>query len=140
VKNKKPKVPIAFPFVLDELSELAPLVRPMFGCHAVYVHDKLVLILRERESHPDDNGVWVAVREGNHERFAKEFPSMRSIGLFGPGPTGWQVIPADSNSFEEDVVQICRYVLKRDPGIGSIPKAKRPKKAKRKARTALRRS
>ena len=33
-------------FVLDALASAAPTTRPMFGCLAVYVEDKIVLILR----------------------------------------------------------------------------------------------
>ncbi len=38
-------------FVLDALAPLAPTTRPMFGCLAVYVEDKIVLILRDRAIH-----------------------------------------------------------------------------------------
>ncbi|HXZ42789.1 MAG TPA: hypothetical protein VEG68_18770, partial [Terriglobales bacterium] len=32
-------------FVLDAIAPLSPYTRPMFGCLAVYVQDKIVLIL-----------------------------------------------------------------------------------------------
>jgi hypothetical protein len=39
---------LPYEFVLDALAPLSPWTRPMFGCLAVYVEDKIVLILRER--------------------------------------------------------------------------------------------
>lgn len=45
VKKHKP-VPHAF--VLDAIASLSPYTRPMFGCLAVYVKDKIVLILRDK--------------------------------------------------------------------------------------------
>jgi hypothetical protein len=123
-----PKKPIPYPFVLEALERAQPYTKPMFGCTAVYVGEKIVLILRERDNSPKDQGVWLATTAEHHESLAKDFPSMRSIELFGPGPTGWQVLPAKSDDFEEAVLKACRFVLKSDPRIGKVPKARRPKK------------
>lgn len=43
---------------------------------------------------------------------------------FGPGPTGWQVLPVNSDDFEESVIKACQLVIKRDPRIGKVPKIK----------------
>src|ERR1019366_10222917 len=53
--RKRPKK-IPFDFVLAELEELGPVTRPMFGCHAVYVDDKIVFILRDKSDPRDDDG------------------------------------------------------------------------------------
>ena len=119
---------VPFDFVLTELDELGPTTRPMFGCTAVYVEEKIVLILRDRPSHRDDNGVWVATVREHHETLRRELPSLRLINvLAGGGETGWQNIPADAATFEDDVLRACELVRSRDPRIGKIPKAKRPK-------------
>ena len=55
----------------------------MFGCLAVYVEDKVVLILREKREVTEDNGVWLATTEVHHQSLRREFPNMRSIRLFG---------------------------------------------------------
>ena len=47
-------------FVLDALIDVSPTTRPMFGCLAVYVEEKIVLILRDKPSGEADNGVWLA--------------------------------------------------------------------------------
>jgi hypothetical protein len=95
---------------------------------ALYVDDKIVLILRDKDTEKQDNGVWLATTQEHHVSLKKEFPIMRSISIFGPGPSGWQNLPADSEDFEEAVLRACKFVLKRDPRIGKVP-AKKKKKA-----------
>ncbi len=131
-RPSQPKLqkPLPFAFVLDELADLDPLVRPMFGCHAIYLGSKIVLILREKgDATSNDDGVWVATTADHHESLRRDFPSLRSIELFGPGPSGWQVLPSDSDSFEEDALRICKWVRRADPRIGKIPKTKKPKRS-----------
>src|SRR5690242_16401393 len=82
-------------FVLDALTPLTPATRSMFGCLAVYVGEKIVLILRDRKDYPADNGVWLGTTAEHHESLRREFPSMRSIQLFGQPVTHWQNLPAD---------------------------------------------
>lgn len=114
-----------FDFVLEALAPLHPYTKPMFGCLAVYVGEKIVLILRQRDS--TDDGVWVATTPEHHESLRAELPSMRSIEIFGPGPTGWQVLPVSDEGFETEVAWACRLVLRGDPRIGKVPKSRRPR-------------
>src|SRR5579859_4493365 len=99
----------------------------MFGCTAVYVGERIVLVLRDRGDSPKDNGVWIATVREHHETLKAEFPAMRSITLFGPKETAWQVLPADSEDFEEAALRACDLIRKEDPRIGKIPKRKLPK-------------
>jgi len=124
----KQKIP--FEFVMEELDRVHPRVRPMFGCYAIYVGEKLVLILRQRKDHTDDNGVWVAALREYHESLKKEFPCMRSVRLLGTVETVWQNIPLDADDFEELVLKACELIRKGDARIGKIPKPKK-KKVKR---------
>src|SRR3974390_1109129 len=89
----KPRKVIPFEFVLDALSPLSPRTNPMFGCLAVYVGEKIVLILRDKRQPDADNGVWLATTEPHHESLRREFPNMRSIQLFGRPVSHWQVLP-----------------------------------------------
>lgn len=93
----------------------------MFGCLAVYDGDKIVLILRDRDKHRRDNGVWLATALEHHESLRRELPMMRSIGLFGTKQTSWQVVPADAAQFEEAARRVCELVLMRDTRIGKVP-------------------
>jgi hypothetical protein len=108
-------------FVLEAIASLSPETRPMFGCLAVYVDDKIVLILRDRGDQTQDNGVWLATTEGHHESLRLLFPHMRSIQAFGKEVTGWQVLPADAPDFETAALQACELIVARDPRIGRVP-------------------
>lgn len=119
---------IPFEFIIDELADLGPLTKPMFGCTAIYVGGKIVLILRQRNDPVEDDGIWLATTEEHHESLQNDFPSMRSIKLFGPGVTGWQVLPAMADDFEESAFRACEFVRNEDPRIGKIPKKKLSRK------------
>jgi hypothetical protein len=118
-------------FVLEEIAALSPITRPMFGCLAVYVEDRIVLILRDKPKFPSDNGVWLATTMEHHESLRREFPRMRSIRVFGKEPTQWQVLPADDPDFEAAAMHACKLVLARDPRIGKVPKTRKLTMAKR---------
>lgn len=119
---------LEFPFVLDALAEIETSTRLMFGCTAIYAREQIVLILRDKEG-ADDNGVWVATTVEHHESLRRDLPSLQSISIFGPPPTGWQNIPADSPTFEQEVLRACELVLQRDPRIGKTPAKKKPRLA-----------
>jgi len=123
--RKAPKR-LPFDFVLEELAALGPWTRAMFGCHAVYVEDKIVLILRDKKSPACDDGVWIATTEEHHASLRRELPGMRSITvLANGGVTGWQNLPAESDDFEQSVLRACAMVRAGDARIGKIPKSRR---------------
>jgi hypothetical protein len=126
----KRRKPVPFEFVLDALSELDPVTRPMFGCLAVYVGPKIMLILRDKGGEHPDNGVWLATTLEHHESLRREFPNMRSIGVLGKAVTGWQILPSDAPDFEESALHACELVAARDPRIGKVPKSKKPRKGR----------
>jgi hypothetical protein len=122
----KTRKPVPHAFVLDALDAAAPETKPMFGLLAVYVKDRIVLILRDRTDHPRDNGVWLATTEEHHASLKREFPSMRSLGQFDQEVTGWQVLPSDADDFEGAALHACELIVAGDPRIGKIPGARRP--------------
>jgi hypothetical protein len=84
-----------FPFVLEELQDsiLAGRVRTraMFGSHAVYVDERIIFILRQKDDPKTlrDNGVWVATQPDHNESLLRDFPALRPIELFARrGRTG----------------------------------------------------
>jgi hypothetical protein len=123
-------------FVLDAIAELSPITRPMFGCTAIYIGDKIVLIVREKPTYTADNGVWLATSHEHHDSLRRDFPSMRSIQLLGEKITSWQVLPSDSPDFEEAAMRACELILARDPRIGKIPKSRQARKSKLSRRKA----
>ncbi|AUX43377.1 hypothetical protein SOCE26_048250 [Sorangium cellulosum] len=121
--------PVPHEFVLEALAPLGPVTRPMFGCTAVYVEEKIVLILRDKPEPSPDNGVWLATTEEHHAALRPEFPSMRSIEVLGAGVTGWQVLPADAPDFEEAALRACALIRAGDPRIGKVPGERRARGA-----------
>jgi len=100
----------------------------MFGCIAVYVEEKIVLILRDKPGADADNGVWLATTAQHHDSLRHEFPQMRSIGVLGKAVTGWQLLPAADANFERAALRACALILDGDPRIGKVPK---PRAARR---------
>lgn len=118
----KIKKPIPYSFVLDELDGIYTLRRPMFGAHALYRDEKIILILNQGENHPKDNGVWVATTTEHRTSLREEIPCLRRIYLFSAKgtETDWQNIPEDSPDFETAVLKVCALIRRRDPRIGKI--------------------
>ena len=145
VKQRKP---VPHEFVLDALAPLSPRTHPMFGCLAIYVgdkvhdrvqdkvQDKIVLILRDKRDRTADNGVWLATTEEHHQSLRREFPNMRSIQVLGKKVTGWQVLPADAEDFEQAALRACELVLAGDPRIGKVPGARRASGARKAAKSS----
>jgi hypothetical protein len=121
----KPRKRVPHEFVLEALTELEPRTNPMFGCLAVYVGEKIVLILRDKRDHTAaDDGVWLATSQDHHASLRRDFPNMRSIAVFGKEVTGWQVLPADAPDFEAAALHACELIAAHDPRIGKVPQKK----------------
>lgn len=113
-----------FEFVLDYLQPKEIRIKPMFGLWAIYVGEKIVLMLRNRKVNPEINGVWVATTHVHHQSLKKALPLLRSISTYSDDwkESEWQLIPLDSTEFEETVRQVCDWIKRGDPRIGRIPK------------------
>jgi hypothetical protein len=136
VKQRKP---VPHEFVLVTIAPVSPWTRSMFGCLAIYIEGKIVLILRDKRDHTADNGVWLATTEEHHQSLRREFPNMRSIQVLGEKVTGWQVLPTDAEDFEEATLRACELVLAGEPRIGKVP-GQRTRSAAKKAATVSKRA
>jgi hypothetical protein len=131
--------PVPYEFVLEALSSVYPETRPMFGCLAIYIGDKIVGVLRDkRDETAQDDGMWLATTIEHHESLRRDFPRMRSIRVLGKEVTGWQILPADAPDFEELALLACEFIVAGDPRIGKVPASRRvsakPVAQRRKAR------
>jgi hypothetical protein len=124
----KKKTSVPFEFVLEQLYSVDVEIRPMFGCFALYVRNKIVLILRRKMNFTADNGVWLATNKEHHSSLKQIFPSMRSIKVFGGKESNWQNLPDDANDFEEMVLQACELIRRGDNRIGRETRAKAARK------------
>ncbi len=123
---------IPFDFILDYLLPIETTVKPFFGMFAIYSGERLLLMLRERENQPEMNGIWIATAKGGQESLKKEMPALRTFsGLKEKDSvTGWQMIPAAADDFEETAIRVCELIARRDPRIGKIPPLKKRKSRK----------
>jgi hypothetical protein len=119
---------IPYSFVIEELDSIHPVIKPMFGCYSVYIGDKIILFLCEREKQPYQKGVWVATTPESFLSLAQEFSSMRSIENPKIGKSPWLMLPAAAADFEEQALRACELILSGDPRIGRVPKQKRRNK------------
>ncbi len=130
-KRSSPK--IEFPFVIEALASKKLVIKKMFGCTALYLGPKILLIFRLKEDHLRDNGIWIATLPEHHESLRQDFPTLRDIELFGGGPTTWQNLPMAEISFESDAERACEMILRGDKRFGKIP-AKKKKSASSKSK------
>ena len=121
-------------FVLEALMPLEPEVRPMFSGFAVYVGDKIVLMLRDSLKSPADNGVWLVFSESarlDDAGILRDFPSLRTIELLAGKIGHWRLIPSDSPTFESEALRACELLLTKDPRLGRVPQSRKTRPAKR---------
>lgn len=126
-----------YPFILEALAPLEPDVRPMFSGFAVYVGEKIVLMLRDSAKQQKDNGVWLVfseIADLTDPAILQNFPSLRLINLLGGKIGHWRLIPADSSTFESEALHACELLLKHDVRFGRIPQSRqtRPTNLRRK--------
>jgi hypothetical protein len=120
---------IPFEFIIELLLPLNPKVKPMFGCFAVYIGEKIMLVLRNRQDHEEANGIWIATKSEHHASLKQIFPSMHSVYILSDGKaeTEWQMLPLDADDFESSAMKACELILRGDKRIGRIPKPRKKK-------------
>jgi hypothetical protein len=131
VRPKRRSAP--YPFILEALAPLEPEVRPMFSGFAVYVGEKIVLMLRDSPKQSEDNGVWLVFSETanlSDPRTRQDFPSLRLINLLGGKIAHWRLIPADSPTFESEALRACELLHRHDVRFGRVPQSRRSRPAK----------
>lgn len=111
-----------FQFVLDELRQIRPVVRRMFGFTYVYLDEKLLLSLRESARQPQYNGVWLYTEVVHVESLRAEFPLLprRCFWKSGKSGSGWVILPAKLEDFEEYAFRACELILRGDRRIGRV--------------------
>ena len=132
-KQTRTKKPVPYRFVLEELEPLAPNLKPMFGCHAIYIGEKIVLFLCDRddlldaEKVADQKGVWMATTQEAYASLAAEFSSASVKLPEELNKSPWLRLPASAPDFEAQALRACELILQGDPRIGRIPKQKKLK-------------
>jgi hypothetical protein len=115
-------------FVLEALAALHPEVRRMFSGWAVYVGNRLFMMLLDHAKNSDDNGVWLVFSEGTDPAdtlLRQDLPSLRPIRGMASKISHWLVLPSDGAEFEKEVLRACDLILSSDRRLGRIPQSRR---------------
>lgn len=113
--------------------------KPMFGGLAVYLHEKMVLVLTESEGdrrwkdqeYPFDlwNGILFPTERDHHISLIGEFGCLRPHPALGK----WLYLPLSEPGFEAMAIRLAGLIASNDPRMGIYPK-RRKKSSSRKAR------
>src|SRR5262245_4691809 len=125
----KKKIPFAF--ALEELDALSPTIKPMFGGFIVYIGEKLILFLYDKEKWTDFKGVSLATTPDHYRSLAQVFSSKHDAEPQKIGKHPWLLLPSSATDFEEQVLKACEMILNGDPRIGRAPEEKKLKPAKK---------
>lgn len=119
------KVDIPYDFMINELFELEPEIRRMFGAFSIYFGDKIYFALRKSEKSPVDNGIWIGTEKQYHQKIKQLFPSVRNFEELKIKK--WLVLPESADDFEESGMKLCEMIKEGHPAIGVIPIKKKKK-------------
>ncbi len=122
-----PRKQIPYDFILEELAGLDLHTKPMFGCTAIYIGSKIMLILRKKEKMDLDTGIWVCIPDESVQEIKLKFPMLKGVTFFENENSAWQCLGETEEDFEELCLKFCSLIKKGDPRIGRIPKAKKLK-------------
>jgi hypothetical protein len=115
---------LPFPFILEELFPLRPVVKQAFGFTHLYLNDSLLCSLRDSEKQPATNGMWLYTTTEHLESLHGEFPQLSKRYLWRSGKNGWVILAAKLEHFEEYVYKACELILNGDRRIGRITRGK----------------
>jgi len=103
--------------------------KKMFGCEALCLHGKQMLVLAAKEE--PWNGILVCTSREHHASLTQDHPDL------GPHPVlgKWLYISQADGKFEETAMRLARLALKADPRIGVESKPRKRKPVPRRARS-----
>lgn len=123
----KIKKQIPYDFILEELTGTDYDTKPMFGCTAIYVGDKIMLILRKKEEMDEDTGLWVCIPDEYTQEMKAKYPQLKGVSFFSAEDSAWQCLHETNEDFEPLALEFCKMIKKGDPRIGRMPKPKKKK-------------
>jgi hypothetical protein len=89
--------------------------KPMFGCQAIYMFGKLVLVLAAKEEPWD--GLLLCTSREFHSMLIGDYPGLRPHPVLGK----WLYLGQAQDCFEELAQQLVQQIVKQDPRIGVEP-------------------
>ena len=127
-RSSKYRLQVPYAFVLEALAPLHIEVQRMFSGFAIYSGDRLLMMIRNHLTSPQDNGIWLVLSEGADPADAslrQDFPSIRRIELLRSKIDHWLLVPSDDAAFEPLALHAWDFLLRRDPRLGRVPNSRR---------------
>jgi hypothetical protein len=110
-------------WLIEPLEQADTYIRKkMFGCEAVYLNGRLMLVLAVGGE--PWNGLLVATSHEHHPALQQQWPNLKAHLVLGK----WLYVSQDDAAFESTATAIVKCILKSDERIGVEP---RPRKKKR---------
>ena len=97
--------------------------KPMFGCQAVYLFGRLVLVLAAKEE--PWNGLLVCTSREFHSVLIGEYPGLQPHPVLGK----WLYLSRAHDDFDEAARDLVLRIVKNDPRIGVEPGIGRRKRS-----------
>jgi hypothetical protein len=99
--------------------------RRMFGCLAVYLYGRMVLLLTEGEE--PWNGLLIPTEHKYHNSVLNEFKDI----VQHPVLKKWLYLPENTEDFESVASDVVHAIEMNDPRFGVEPKERKPRKGKK---------
>ncbi len=110
------KVP--YDFVLQYLYPVRPEIRKFLKGYALFYNKKILLYLRDGETQPEYNGVYIATEPQYFDALENEIHSSKmEFDLDGAAFT-WLFISEDLPDFNQKVKKACELIKANDTRIG----------------------
>ncbi|HNJ57838.1 MAG TPA: hypothetical protein PKG56_08265 [Chitinophagaceae bacterium] len=114
------KYHVPYNFILNYLYPLRPTIKKMLGGYTLQLNKKIFFFLRESDTNPEFNGVFVAcIAEFFEELQAEIHTSKMEFDLDG-SINSWIFISEDLPDFEQKVLIACNLIKDGDVRMGKI--------------------
>jgi hypothetical protein len=123
-KKKKPQNPLLW-VVESIMDEPSYIDRAWFGCRAIYLHGRLMLVLCSGEE--PWNGLLIATEKEFHEDIRQEFETV----VQHPVLKKWLYLPENSENFESVSSEIVDAIRIGDERFGVEPKERKRRETDR---------
>ncbi|MBF0559082.1 MAG: hypothetical protein HQL08_09910 [Nitrospirae bacterium] len=120
---KKIKKQYRLHWVVESIMEEPSYIeRQMFGCLAIYLHGRMVLLMCEGEE--PWNGLLLPTEHEHHKSILNEFSNV----VQHPVVKKWLYLPEDIEYFESSASDVVNTIEGNDPRFGVEPKERKPSK------------
>ncbi len=109
---------VPYDFVLQYLHPVKPRVVKMLGGFALKIDQKMIMFLRNRNNHPEFNGVFIATHPAFFSELQKEIHTSRMEFDLDGSYDSWIFISEDLDDFDAKVKTACELVKNGDMRIG----------------------